>query len=244
MISKFLRNSSFLSTIIGSSLLIIILAVTGFDVLPILNIFGGYGSRISKYIMDNDLKHTVNSTILIALSNFIIYLLFSFPKIEIVLRNSNLKSDSTELPLATSISHVPKIFYLHINLDYSNKLGYLLCKWLGGINIELSYPSWIDLTVDDRFWNTTQFTDNNTLGLFIVNIFDALPESKLDKYLGETFTRINLITNLTINAYDECFIDVAIKPKSNNIICRFVLIYIIKLFYDVSYKPHKIKTNQ
>lgn len=243
MIPKFLRDSKFLSTIISSVFLILILAATGFDVLPLLKKCGEFGIKATKYIESNDLKHMFNSSVLIGVSNLVLYILVSFPKIDISLRNSKLKSDSTELPLVTSTYHTQRSFYLYINVNYSNIFGYVITKLLGGIKIELIYPSWVDLTVDSRFWNTAQFTDNSIIGAFVLNISDAVSQSKLKNYSGEVITKIDLITNQTIDAYDEDFIDIVLKPKSNNKLLKFLSNCFIKLFYDVSYEPHKIKAN-
>lgn len=245
MLLKFLRKFALFNTILGSLFLIIFLALTKFDVLPFIqNNMGPIGKTIAQFIVVNELEYTVNSSLIIALSNFILYMLSSTPTFDFSVRNSNLKSDFSELPLATSsnYSHVPKSFYFHVKVDYKNSLSYWIYSLCGGVVLEVTYPNWIDATLDSKFWNTSQFINNNTPGVIIIDVYNALPKTKLENYSGEIYSKIDLITNLNLTGFDEGYIDVSLKPKSNNLIARFFANIFIILFYSVSYDTHKIKT--
>ncbi|MCH1965962.1 hypothetical protein [Paraclostridium sordellii] len=242
MIIKFLKKYSFFTTISGSFLVIVILALTNFDALTFFdNHLGSIGTSIANYVKSNKITYTFNSCILILIINFCIFFFSKVPKFNIIIRNSNMKSDSTELRLATSGNHTPKTFYIEIKIDYSIWYWFLLFKLLGGLNIKISYPEWVDFNLDNRFWNTTQFVNNTNRDYILVDISKALPKSKMNNYSGEFFVGASLITNL--NSYDEDHISISLKPKSSNKIIKSISYLIIFIFFDVSYKPHILKAS-
>ena len=246
MILKFLRKYAFFSTLLGSFLLIIFLAISRFNILPFLqNHMGEIGKILFDYISKNDLVYTVNSSVIIAISNLLLYILSSSPIFELSVKNSNLKSDFTELPLATSQyhRHVPKSFYFHIKVDYKNTMSYFIYRALGGISLEITYPSWIDATEDSEFWNTSQFINNNVRETISVDLYNAFPKERLKELKGEIYCKFDLITNLDLTSYDECFIEASLKPQSKKFLKKVFCQLFIWLLYDLSYDRHNIKTS-
>ncbi|MEW9079905.1 hypothetical protein, partial [Terrisporobacter glycolicus] len=243
MVLKFLRRCAFFSTVFGSLLLILFLSVTNFSILPFIqDNMGSVGKIMYSYIIQNELEYTANSAIIIAGYNILLYLLSSCPKFDFSAQNPNFKSDSTELPAVNSTysQHVAKSFYFHIKVDYRNILSYWIYHLCGGVSMEITYPQWIDAT-EASFWNTSQFIDNNNGGVILIDIYKAFPKSKLKKYAGEIYCKFDLITNLNMTSYDEGFIDVSLKPNSQNIIKKIFANIFILFFYDLSYNRHEIK---
>lgn len=243
MLFKLLKKFTFFNNIAGTLILVAVLSLSKFNILPFLqNNLGDIGVQMAKFITENNLLYTINSGLIIALFNLLVYLCSHSPTLNITIKNPKMKSSSTELPLANSqnYSHVQIPFIFQMNIKYGNGFWYWICNSiLGGVLIKYTYPSWVDLNLDSRFWDISHV--DNTSDKLNVDILSSLPKSSLKKYSGEFYTRAYLITKTTLGGYAEDSIKASLVPKSNNIIQKLFMYIFIFLFFELYYESHELK---
>lgn len=243
MVFKFLKKFTLFNNIAGTLILVSFLSLSKFSILPFLqHNLGEIGIQMAVFIKSNDLVYTINSGLIIALFNFIVYLCSNSPNLNISIKNHKMKSNSTELPLANSqsYSHVQIPFIIQMNINYGNFLWYWICNTLlGGVKIKYSYPDWVDVNLDNRFWDISNI--HNSSNELDVDILSSLPKSSLKNFKGEFYTKANFITSSNLSAYAEESIEVSVIPRSNNIFRKVSMMLFIFLFFELYYENHELK---
>lgn len=244
MFIKCLQKNSTITSMIVSLISMFIIAILDINLVGIMSrIPIDTVKEFARYINENKLAYTFNSSIMIIILNIVAYwIIVSVPKLEIYIRNKSMKSDITMLyPVSSSLHCLSPYLTASFHINYgSNKWLWVITK-LDGIKAKITYPKWVDLTIDERNWNVDGYIEEYTTEeerCIIVKLSKALHKNRIENFSGELFISLQATSNL--NNYDEEFIGISIESDSDNKIKNTAMNIIIKTLMNISYKKHKL----
>lgn len=244
MLKKIFNKDSTFLKIVAPTIFVVFAAFMNWSftgiIINILEFFNINSKPFCEFLINRDLKNTIDigfwTFILTGLSSFFIY---NSPTFNIRIRNKNMTSRQTYLIHSLGQNHNPKKLIIDLSLNFKSLTWYKIIRWLGGLKVNFVFPNCVDVNLDNTTWDLSSFIDTSVLKNINLDLFKALPETKLENNYCERFIEVEIITNF--NAYEKEFINCKFTPASPSIFKKIIMKILICVFFEIDYIEHYIE---